>query len=512
MPDTKATHVWLGSRWEADTDARMRNLAHLLTDQMLSEAKIRCALLQADYDAVEHLDPKNPDRIKAKEKRDTAEQFLKWSKSSRMDARLKACVTSAIANPGTSVKSGRWDAHTQLLNTGNGTLELHLDGSHTFREHRQDDRLTQQADLEYDPDAGYPTFVRYLDRTLPNPEVRRVVRALAGLSLLGDNNHHIFPVLIGKGRCGKTTLLEVLAGVLDNAAEPAIAYSGSFSLAILRPKQGGGAGPNASLFRITSRRFVYCSESNDGVALNAELVKRFCGGDRQEARDTYDRARGISDRVPAFTPWLGTNRAPEIEGADDALRERIPVIPFYQYLEPNERDPHLVQKILAEKSGVLNWMLDGHRDIMENPHIIRDLPAECVEAAKDLYRSMNLYQRWIDDETVPGDDNNKQDWITVDASWRSFTEWCQDQRETSGTKHKFGQALAVEGHPSVPVHVDIGGGKRSTIRRRQGITWSPEHLKRDQATHRGGDAPTATDPTTTAEQVAALAAEAALAT
>jgi len=125
---------------------------------------------------------------------------------------------------------------------------------------------------------------------------------------------------------------------------------------------------------------------------------------------------------------------------------------------------------------------------------------------------MNLYRRWIDDETVPGDDNNKQDWITVDASWRSFTEWCQDQRETSGTKHKFGQALAVEGHPSVPVHVDIGGGKRSTIRRRQGITWSPEHLKRDQATHRGGDAPTATDPTTTAEQVAALAAEAALAT
>ncbi|MCA1681808.1 MAG: phage/plasmid primase, P4 family [Actinobacteria bacterium] len=359
VPDTKSTHVWLGARWEADTGARMRNLAHLLTDQMLSGAKLRFALYQAEYDLVEHLDPKDPDRIKAKEKRDTAEQFLKWSKSSRMDSRLKACVTSAVANPGTSVKSGRWDAHTQLLNIGNGTLELHLDGSHTFREHQQADRLTQQAGVEYDPNAECPTFTRYLNRTLPKPDVRRVVRALAGLSLLGDNNHHIFPVLIGKGRCGKTTLLEVLAGVLDNAAEPAIAYSGSFSLTILRPKQGGGAGPNASLFRIMSRRFVYCSESNDGVALNAELVKRFCGGDRQEARDTYDRARGISDRVPAFTPWLGTNKAPEIEGADDALRERIPVIPFDQYLEPNERDPYLVQKILAEKSGVLNWMLDG---------------------------------------------------------------------------------------------------------------------------------------------------------
>jgi len=258
-----------------------------------------------------------------------------------------------------------------------------------------------------------------------------------------------------------------------------------------------------------SRRFVYCSESNDGMALNAELVKRFCGGDRQEARDTYDRARGISDRVPAFTPWLGTNRAPEIEGADDALRERIPVIPFDQYLEPNERDPYLVQKILAEKSGVLNWMLDGHRDVMENPHIIRDLPKECVDAAKDLYRSMNLYQRWLDDETTPSGDSNKQDWITVDASWRSFTAWCHDQRETSGTKHKFGQALAVEGHPSTPVHID-GDVKRSTIRRRQGITWSPEHIaqeKLNQAKHGGGDAPTAT----TAEQVAARAAEAELA-
>ena len=67
----------------------------------------------------------------------------------------------------------------------------------------------------------------------------------------------------------------------------------------------------------------------------------------------------------------------------------------------------------------------------------------------------------------------------------------------------------------MPVHVDIGGGgKRSTIRRREGITWSPEHLEREklnQATRRGGDAPTTTDPATTAEQVAALAAEAALA-
>ena len=309
VPDTKTTHVWVGSRWEVDTGARMRNLAHVLTDQMLSLAKVRHILFQSEYDAVEHLDNDNPEKIKAKEALHTAEQFLKWSKSSRMDARLKACVTSAVANPGTSIKSGRWDAHPRLVNIANGTIELELDGSHTWREHRQTDLFTQQASVEYDRDAQCPPFHAYLEKALPNPQVRRVVRALAGLSLLGSNNHHVFPILIGKGRCGKTTLLEVLAGVLDNPGEAGIAYSGSFTLAMMRPKQSGGAGPNASLYRLTSRRFVYCSEGSDGVALNGDLVKRFCGGDRQEARDTYGRAGDIADRIPAFTPgWAQTSR------------------------------------------------------------------------------------------------------------------------------------------------------------------------------------------------------------
>ena len=121
-------------------------------------------------------------------------------------------------------------------------------------------------------------------------------------------------------------------------------------------------------------------------------------------------------------------------------------------------------------------MLDGHRDVMKTPHIIRDLPKECVDAAKDLYRSMNLYQRWLDEETTPIDDDKL--WIAVDESWRSFTAWCLDQHEASGTKHKFGQALAAEGHPSVPVRV-VEGEETRTVRCRTGLSWTAEHLKRD---------------------------------
>ena len=202
-----------------------------------------------------------------------------------------------------------------------------------------------------------------------------------------------------------------------------------------------------------------------------------------------------------------------MEGADDALKERLVAVPFDQYVEPENRDPYLVEKILAEKSGVLNWMLNGYRDVMANPSIIRELPAECVEAANEMYRSMNLYQRWLDDETVPSGDEDKQNWITVEESWQSFTAWCHDQRETSGTKHKLGRALTVEGHPSEPVREDSKQSDR-TVRRRKGITWSPEHHERAareaarEASSTGEhEAPSAL---TTAQRVAALSAEAEL--
>ena len=262
-----------------------------------------------------------------------------------------------------------------------------------------------------------------------------------------------------------------------------MAYSGSFKLVDMRPPRRG-SDHNASLFHIVRRRWVYCSESNDGgVPLSADLMKRFCGGDRQQARDTYGKAKSIDDRPPAFTPVLATNKNPEVEGADPALRERIIAIWFENTIPKAERDEDLPQKLKVEHSGILNWALDGYRDAIEHPEIFTDLPQECIDKAEVMFQAITLSERWKADETVPSD--NKLEWIGVDESWKEFVAWCAEQREDPKTKWKFGEALAAMRHPSkverMPREEGQDIGEPGSRRVRVGLAWSDAHHERIKA-------------------------------
>ncbi len=182
----------------------MRHLAERLTDYMLTEALLRLRPAQQRYDAVVNRGDDDPAKVAAAAALAAAKADVKWAQSSRMDKALKACVTSASSHPRLSIRPGEWDADAWLLNVGNGTLRLELDGSHTFDDtFRREDRITQQAVVHYDPDAVAPLFLAALERWLPDPKVRRLVRAIAGIALLGNNSRHKFPVFIGKDASGQ---------------------------------------------------------------------------------------------------------------------------------------------------------------------------------------------------------------------------------------------------------------------------------------------------------------------
>lgn len=225
----------------------------------------------------------------------------------------------------------------------------------------------------------------------------------------------------------------------------------------------------------------------------------------------------MQDRAPAFTPFLGSNQAPQIEGADAALRERLPAIPFDRYRKPEDRDPDLVAKIVAEEaSGVLNYVLAGYTDAITNPMVIRDLPEECVRAAAETFQDMDVYSRWRADDTEPTDDRDQ--WITAGEAWDAFVAWGGKTRELMKdptiTRWRFGKALTDAGHPREKARRD--GVPVNVVR---GLTWSAElkaeaariaaearRRRGDEAArHRGWGANVPRSGTT--EDIAALAAE-----
>jgi len=469
--EAKTMRLYSGAIWETDTGSGMRHLAELVTDMMLDEvamlrtaAALRLAALEAaGTDTGPEYDQATSDMARAV-------AYGKWTAASRMDARYKAMITSAQSCPEISVRAGLWDADPRLLSLGNGVVHLGYRGEITFRPHQWSDRLTQQASVCYDPAALCPEFDAYLAQVQPDPALRRVLLALVGASLVGRNERHLLPVLIGASRSGKSAFVKIVYGVLANATAPKSGLSATFDLAMMRPAAGGG--PNPALYRIMNRRFIYCSEGSGGITLSGDLVKRFTGGDHQGARDAYGKAEAIEEREPAFSPWLAVNEAPQVDRADNALRERIVAVPFTHPVPPAERELGLAERLVAtEGPGILNAFLKGYADLMADAAVLRDLPAACVTTANRMFGDMDIYQRWLAECTEKTDDATR--WITVAESWAMFNFWARESNETAGTKRAFGNAMMEAGHGWVDQrHPTLD----KNLKYRKGIGWSVDHL------------------------------------
>jgi putative DNA primase/helicase len=63
--------------------------------------------------------------------------------------------------------------------------------------------------------------------------------------------------------------------------------------------------------------------------------------------------------IPTYKVWLVTNPKPRIVGTTEAIWDKIHFIAWKRCYRPEERDMQLQEKLDAEASGILNWMIEG---------------------------------------------------------------------------------------------------------------------------------------------------------
>ena len=57
--------------------------------------------------------------------------------------------------------------------------------------------------------------------------------------------------------------------------------------------------------------------------------------------------------------WLAANHKPQVRGTDHGIWRRIKLIPFTVIIPDDQQDKELLNKLLAELPGILNWALAG---------------------------------------------------------------------------------------------------------------------------------------------------------
>jgi len=380
-----AWFLWDGIRWGRDETCRMLALAKRVARTIHIEAST-----VSD---------------------DRREKVGKWALASGMLARLKAMTTCAC--PAVAVTPEEFDAHPTLLNCQNGTLEL---DTLTFRAAKREDLLTKCCGVDYDPSATCPAWLAHLDLIFGGDvEVISGFQQMAGYSLLDGNPEQVMFILLGRGKNGKSVTLRVLSEVLGD-------YAVNIAAESLMVKRNDTI--RSDLARLMGARLVTSAEGGEGAALDEGAVKQLTGFD-----DKITVARKYENEFE-FTPsakiWFATNHAPKIRGTDDGIWRRIWLIPFEVQIAEEQRDPQITEKLLQEKQGILNWMLDGLRQYHAQGHRLQ--PAAKIVAATRAYRrESDVFGRFLADEMVFDPLGS----IDRSALYRIYTEWCKEEGELS---------------------------------------------------------------------------------
>jgi putative DNA primase/helicase len=195
-----------------------------------------------------------------------------------------------------------------------------------------------------------------------NETVVQYMQRLIGMSLVAAVYEHAFPVLTGpNGRNGKGTFLETICEILGPLAGPIRAemLMDSFNVQ-------SSSGPTPDIMSLRGLRLAWASETKEGAKISAAKVKWLTGGDKLTGRNPHDKYE--TQFSPTHTLFLISNFKPAAEANDKAFWERMQNIPFtISFLknrepkEPNERkaDLYLKEKLMAEASGILGWMVEG---------------------------------------------------------------------------------------------------------------------------------------------------------
>ena len=275
------------------------------------------------------------------------------------------------------------DADPLAINTASCTLRFSVSGgpgqgysrtaSMSTAPHAREDMLTKLIPVDYDRAATAPGFDAFLQRVLPDRELRQFVQRWMGLSMTALTGEQKLVFLYGGGANGKSVLVDLIARVMGDYAATAKIES----LTGRNRRSGGDATPD--LVPLIGARMVRASEPEEGDRLQEAKIKELTGGEPILVRALQE---DFVEVRPQFKLTISGNHKPEIRGGDDGIWRRVLLVPFDVQIPLSERDPLLGEKLWRERAGVLNWMIDGLIDYLEGGLQI----PEAITAATAEYR------------------------------------------------------------------------------------------------------------------------------
>jgi len=276
------------------------------------------------------------------------------------------------------------------------------------------------------PEKGEPVlwtaFIKQV--TKGDKGLQRYVKQVAGYVLTGSIKEQALFFIYGPGGNGKGVFLNTLANIMGD-------YAVQATMDVLTTSKSGYSGHPTDIAMLAGARLVKLSETEEGRSWKESLVKSLTGGDEITSR--FMRTDNFTF-LPQFKLIVTSNNRPKILKVDDAMKRRMNIIPFN--FKPEVIDLDLEKKLKAEYPQILNWMIEGCQDWLQNGFV---KPQCVIDETNEYFAEQDLTAQWISENCEVVADAAEQA-ITLFNDWKAF---CVSKGENAGSLNmtRFGNEM-----------------------------------------------------------------------
>jgi len=360
-------------------------------------------------------DPTNPN----------SKKLIQHAQNSQNINRLQAMLQTAASEPDMGIGSmSELDNNAMLLGCKNGVICLN-----TGKLLAPDPKMliTRQVNAQYDADIYCPTWLQFLDQCfISDEETIDYIQKALGYSLTGIVNEEVLHFCFGMGRNGKSVFANVMTKLMGDYAITAPAEM------LMRRDRNGATNDIA---RLCGARFVLANETRSDQRFDDLIIKTLVSTERISARFLHNE---FFEFWPTFKIWIRGNHKPVITDDSNGAWRRIRLVPFENNISEENADSELENKLLAEKDGILAWMVEGalkwkKEGLISSPRI---------KSASNQYRNdCDVIGDFIEENCTLSNGLK----VTQQSLWTHWQDWARDNGYFCGSKKTLTRRLKDRG-------------------------------------------------------------------
>ena len=294
---------------------------------------------------------------------------------------------------------------------------------------RPDLYVTKHIDVDFDHTAAAPRWHAFMSEVFCDDQSTiAAVQQLLGMTIVGGATEELMIFCVGTGANGKSLQSNVVHNILGS-------YAMTAPPSLLAARRSDDHGPRPDLAMLAGSRLVSINELPGGMTLDETVVKQLAGREPISARFLY---QGLFTFQPMFSVWVRTNHKPIIKGTDNGIWRRIVILPFRRTFLPEEQDPQLETKLMAERAGILAWMVRGATQYLKDGIKL----SQAMKAEVAQYRAdSDILGSFLDERTERGTELE----VSQQTLYAQFGMWCASNGFRCPSKRSFTAQLGDRG-------------------------------------------------------------------